>query len=684
MSKDIYVEVNGTETLLHGISKKDLKDITRRVYNKRVADSIFGAMEDHSLVVLVDTFFLLEIAYILEKAGTLANEDAEIDLRSCSDLLWSIRSSTWVGNADKNVRDRLDLKRLKNLTMRPLPFQMEMLVKYSKLHNRYGLTGMLLAATAGSGKTFTTLALAECLNADNVIVVCPKNAVVNVWVDNIQKSYKIKQEYWSSVSSNRYAGQKFIVVHYEYLDNFLPIAKKLSDKKTIVILDESHNLNEITAIRTDLFGDMCDKLKTQDVIYASGTSVKAISLELVPILRRIDPLFTESVELKFIKLYKGEAKYWTEMLTNRLTLTSHKVEKHQLNLVAPKFYTDKVKTPNGDSFKLSVIKLDIEKYVKERKVFYAGMKDEVDKFIHYCFDSYQKNLSINASENKLKRISASHRRYLKNLAIVLAATAKGGFFMGIADQLKFCSEYEKRIIAPNLDTKEIREKFMDWKSIYKYPMLKIRGEALGRILGKKRIEATMELSGYINYLKIMRSTVKKTIVFTTYVDVVESIGKKLIEQKREPIVVHGSSETGLDEAVRAFKQDKERNPLIATYALLSTAVPLTEANVMILVNAPFRDYLLQQSVSRVNRLGQDSPTYIHIPVIDTDAEPNITTRNVDILSWSQDQVEQILGMESPFKITLESMQYTRESHSLVTILAEILEDEGIGILKYLY
>ena len=95
----------------------------------------------------------------------------------------------------------------------------------------------------------------------------------------------------------------------------------------------------------------------------------------------------------------------------------------------------------------------------------------------------------------------------------------------------------------------------------------------------------------------------------------------------------------------------EINPLIATYQSLSTAVPLTVADTMIMVNAPFRDYIHQHAISRIHRIGADTQVTVYIASLDTNGVPNLSTRSIDILAWSQTQVEQIMNMKSPFPVS---------------------------------
>jgi hypothetical protein len=80
-------------------------------------------------------------------------------------------------------------------------------------------------------------------------------------------------------------------------------------------------------------------------------------------------------------------------------------------------------------------------------------------------------------------------------------------------------------------------------------------------------------------------------------------------------------------------------------------MPLTMANQLLMIDAPWRDYLLQQTVARVNRLSQDTQTYIYTTVLDTGEEVNISSRSLDILNWSKQQAEQITGVSSPYDLS---------------------------------
>ena len=77
------------------------------------------------------------------------------------------------------------------------------------------------------------------------------------------------------------------------------------------------------------------------------------------------------------------------------------------------------------------------------------------------------------------------------------------------------------------------------------------------------------------------------------------------------------------------------------------------ADCMILIDAPFRAYILEQAISRIDRLGADTVPHVYTAILKTGEEPNMSSRNVDILKWSMQQVEDIMGIKSPFEIEQE-------------------------------
>jgi len=160
----------------------------------------------------------------------------------------------------------------------------------------------------------------------------------------------------------------------------------------------------------------------------------------------------------------------------------------------------------------------------------------------------------------------------------------------------------------------------------------------------------VDMVPHIDFKGICNSSEKKTVVFTSFVEALEASKNFLDASQMNPVAVYGKTNSELNKTIQMFEKQEDLNPLIATYQSLSTAVPLVMADTMIMINAPFRAYIHEQAISRIHRLGADTQTTVWEASLDTGQEPNISTRSGDILAWSQQQVEQIMGIKSPFEV----------------------------------
>jgi hypothetical protein len=82
-------------------------------------------------------------------------------------------------------------------------------------------------------------------------------------------------------------------------------------------------------------------------------------------------------------------------------------------------------------------------------------------------------------------------------------------------------------------------------------------------------------------------------------------------------------------------------------------------------------------VARCKRLGQDEDVYVYDIVLDTGEAPNISSRTIDIMTWSRSQVDEILGFENTQLIAAEALQEMSpvEQHSYRLATEQIVEQE---------
>lgn len=485
-----------------------------------------------------------------------------------------------------------------------------------------------------SGKTIMSIALSQCLHADISIYIVPKNTVTTVWFDGIVEELGPKAKVWaSSHDVPMTADYDHYIFHYEALPLAIYLAKLLAGKrkKPFIAIDEAHNLNEITSVRTLRLVELTQMLNCQHTVFASGTPIKALGTEAIPLLRCIDPFFTQRVEDRFKAIYGLTAKRANDILRNRLGLISHKIsESSYMTAPKPIEIALKIKVPNGDRFSIANIQAEMKSFMTFRYKFYESNMKQYINIFNRGLDIYEKGLNTSQQRADLKK-------YKDAVALII----KGYDPVAHKAEAAFCKEFEKTKILPALPV-SIRNQFKDSISIVKYVKLRVLGEALA-VVGRKRAECASELGEYGNLDKIVLEADKKSIIFSSYIEALESTYNLFISKRFNALRIYGDFTKRLTELVMLFKKDASVNPLLGTLQSLAASQTLTNANVVIFLNHPFREYIRDQAFHRVFRIGQDTQTYIYMCELDTGDIPNISTHTSDILAWSQAQVEAIVG-----------------------------------------
>ena len=637
MAGMVTVKVKADDITVSGVSAYSMqRDIKKLWGTDRVSKYMFTEISGYSFTF--KSFFLPDVMFTITKM--LQNKTTYTAVRTLRKIQEALLEETWLSGTTTEQPVYFNREHLKKFYLTPLDFQEELFTIYGKNKKKYNLNGFLFAGSVGSGKTFTSLALAECLEKDKVIIICPKNTIYRVWEANLKEKFREAPSYWISAEGKPMTGdERYLIFHYEDMGKALEYFKSYHPKNPMIILDESHNLNETTSARSNLFNELCRTSKSTDILWLSGTPIKALSKESIPLLRAIDPLFTPEVEELFKRIFRGDAGRATEILNHRLGIVMFTVEKERLKLPEPITRQIKVASPIGEKFTLESIKAQMALFIQERFTFYKHTEAEDHKFYKYCIEQYER--TIKGNKQKLAELEKYHR-YVK----IIIDT--GAFDAG--EQMAFANKFEKEEIAPVL-SKEDKIRFTNVKSIVKYLHLKIRGECLGTIVGGARIACTVEIAKNLNYNQVCESVEKKTLVFTSYVDALRMASMTCSQQGLTPIEVYAKTNKNLSEIVATLTKNETINPLIATFDSLSTGVPMTMCNALLMLNLPFRDYELQQAIGRISRLDSDTDTYVYTAYLDTGDKPNISTRTKDILEWSQKQVEAIVGVSTPYDLS---------------------------------
>lgn len=659
---DFFISVNIKNGIVYitGINPKRLVWSIKQVQgDNRFAGQVF-TVNKRSLEL--PEFFLPDFYFII---GKVIENTRHLSYKyTIQKLQEQVIKSTWIGDTLIPHPGRLNLNKLKNIHYTPKDYQEAFLDYYSHTVPMYKLKGALLSATMGSGKTAMGLMVSECLEADKVIIICPLSAVKRVWEQQIIEVFKTLQSYWLSTDDKGYEQQRFAIYHYEALGKLIDDIPKLQSKRTVLILDESHNLNNPKSLRTQLFLEIVNKLQSEDILFSSGTPIKALGQEAVVLFKAIDPLFTEDVQRRFTKLF-GEktSEANIELLKIRLGQVSFKVTKAQVNLGAPNMIPLPVKISNNSPYLLSEVSKTMAAYIEERTDYYNKRYKQDLELYNRLVDFYEETIQfdktalvqLNYYKNSIQRIQEAHEDRTLHT---------------VTDDMVFCNKFEKENIIPKL-LPDDKERFKEVKTLIKYVSLKIQGEALGRVLGRLRVECHKAMVEGIDFQSIIDESLKKTVVFSSYIEVCQEVVDKTISLGYKPVQVFGSSTKHLSGSVDAFMTNDEVNPLVTTYASLSTAVPLIIANTMILINSPFRAYIQEQAIARIHRLGADTPTFVYECYLDTGEQPNLSTRGIDILQWSRDQVLKITGVKSVYEDsgileTNEGLSVANESLGLLS------------------
>ncbi|WP_144106764.1 DEAD/DEAH box helicase [Paraburkholderia sp. BCC1886] len=594
--------------------------------------------------ITFNKWFAPDVVYCF--ARIVAEKRKGHNIRALKKVITGIYENTWMKQTLIKHPDILDFNQLHQLEWSPLDHQMNFFKWFNEMLPRFGLKGAMLGAGPGTGKTFMGIALSLMLHADVVIIVCPSRAVKKVWEDTISTQFKRIPKYWhSQMGTAPTPGKQYYIVHYdspESLQRFMVFAKTQHWHRPVILLDESHGMNEEMALRTDLFIQLVVQTRCQYVLWESGTPVKALGGEMAPLFRTIDAMFDPDAQERFRAIYGKASSRANDILSHRLGKVTYKVDSNQVVTISTHHHPTPVVIPNGNDYTLQSIRNEMRAFIAERVKHYSGNMRQYERMFEGALSHFYRSLVTSQQKDDFKQ----YEKYIKMI--------KRGYDPKLHKaEAAWCNKYEKQVIMPGLP-KPYREEFKESKSVVKYYKLKVQGEALGQILGRKRAQCIMDMVPHMGLEKIIDDGLKKTLMFTSYVGVVDAAADYLKQRGYKPLRVYGETNNELASMVTEFGRDEDANPMIATYQSLSSAVPLVMANTMAMANSPFRSFEYDQAVARCKRLGQDEDVNVFDMVLDTGQEPNISSRTIDIMNWSREQVDALLGFENTPLIAAES------------------------------
>lgn len=191
---------------------------------------------------------------------------------------------------------------IKHLKRKPLPYQLEFIKDvYWQKKTQFLLKGYLLGFEPGLGKSATSIFLKEGLHKKHAIVIAPKSVTKNVWPTEIEETVNDCKIWTIDDSLDDLTSEtNYVVVNYEAIDKIKDVVKSRFDLKSLmIIVDECHNFKDIDSLRTRQLIDLAETTKCQDILLMSGTPIKALGTECIPILELLDTFWTPTLRDTF-------------------------------------------------------------------------------------------------------------------------------------------------------------------------------------------------------------------------------------------------------------------------------------------------------------------------------------------------------------------------------------------------
>ena len=577
----------------------------------------------------VDLFFASELYNILMQLGDYYN------LRYYRRMAEYIKKNTYLDNLDKNIDVKVDINRLNSILnedYKPKDFQEEFIKKYFEYKEIYDLDGYILSFDQGLGKTFTAACISELIHPDQTIIVC-MNTLKENWANELRLYFKkyndierFKREvyvYGVSKPKEYSKDTRYIIVNNESINKIFPLVKNTNS--TMIIVDESQNFRNLDSLQTKNMLKLKQITKSKDNLMMSGTPIKANPSEIVPAMMMIDRTFTLDLAKLYIKAFTSNTDTLSDVVQTRFNRTIYRKTKDQVLDLPSKTVTNfKLEYKDEDPY----LMINVKKRVADRfQEILESYKDEVDS----VKDEFR--------ETTLKYSSQDRTTTLDYIKFV----DKGQDYESVHDSLyDLYDGFIKNNVYPNIKDKDELKRYKYVVSVYVYITQKCFFLAMGEVLPKVKAKAFNELYDNNKDLiyKMINNNPKKTVIFSTIVEVVDHIYDDLNKNDIKAVKITGSVKNRMD-IINQFREDDTIDVLVATSQTMGTGVTLVEANQMMVFCPPYRKADFDQACDRIYRIGQTHPVNIY-NIIGSTSSKDITTRMTDILDWSDQMVSSVL------------------------------------------
>ena len=576
--------------------------------------------------IKVHKFFIPELLYIMNQGGKGQPKK----------LMYEIIQKTWVRDifAEADPPSSCDLRRVaRDMKVELFDWQKEFIELYDIKRQRAHLHGTLLSFGCGLGKTITGLATLKAVDCDCVVIIAPKSTLVDVWQDHLTRFFKKPQKVYM-VGRDMPFDADYYIFNYEAMDKIDAVMKFLKTKRKVgIIVDESQNFLKIKSQRTQNLIDLRTKLDCDNVLMMSGTPVKGVGVEVMPLLRVLDSFFDDEAQSIFIKALGVNTTMGTDILHSRLNLMMHRRTMEEVYELPPiTEETIKIKISDGNQYTIASVKKELERYMWQRIEFH-----KINMPVYKA--NWDKCVATFKADPKIKN-THDFQRWLE-IVRYLIRSGYNRFDKWCVTETAWANKYEKDVLAPSLD-KDLRDKFLECKSKIKYLELCVQGEVLG-YLDKLRSEMVVKMCQEgINVGEIIANAVKKVIFFTTYVNVLKTMDELCENESIMSICLYGANSKDAPRILEKFRDNPDVECLIATIQTLATGVTLTAANTVVFLNDPWRQSDREQALHRIHRIGQDTECFVYTLSLDTGSASNLSDRTAEILAWSKEMTDAIV------------------------------------------
>ena len=545
----------------------------------------------------------------------------------------AIYNKTWVSNVDKPVqRTELNLdKAQKQFTLQPMDYQLQYVKEYFTITRCYNFDGHILTFKPGYGKTFTAALIAEAApDVNQVIVVCP-NTLKENWAEEIHQYYK---KYQGSTSANekfkkevfvagnsRYtfdkSAAKWIIVNQESIPT---VYDKVKRQNVMIVVDECHYFRNMDAIRVKELLKLKDITNATEILMMSGTPIHASPDEAIPALLMIDPMFTYDLAKIYKAAFATDNTALERVINARMGIVMYDVPDEVLKL--PKKTVSELWMPlaNDEQYSMHIVQNELKNlYLR----YYANLGKEADQYREAFVDIVKEYSSADSD------VTESYISFVND----------GSNYLSIHEsKAEIYRTFLKTYVYPNVPHDKMQD-VKDVMSHYVYMSSKARGLAMGQIIPPlyNKVNIALWDENEPEFIDRIRNNLKKTLIFSPYVKVVNHIEDRLKANKIGVIKVTGEVVKNRMDLVKQFRNSDTIDVMIATPNTMGTGLTLVEASQVFFFGVPYRSADFDQACDRIYRIGQTSDVNIYKVLLKSaTGVANITTRQNEIMEWSRE------------------------------------------------